>query len=145
MFAEYCCIYGISNPIKGMNKGEGDFVLNDLFSHLVVTSKGGRNYWFLFKKLDRKYYVPNIPRFTAEDTERLAVELGHTHIHPDVPFSKLWEERVCATMTPLEENVFRTWHFGRIVCLGDAMHKVSLHLPLTYPLFSPSLSFFYLY
>lgn len=124
LFADYSCIFGISASHSAMPPGEADFTFNSGFSYLVVSGKGGRIYWFLFKKLPSRCLTPNIPRFTDKDAEALAEVVKDTHTRPGISFGELWERRETATMTALEENCFKTWHFGRIVCLGDAVHKV---------------------
>ena len=37
----------------------------------------------------------------------------------------IWGKRTKFAMVSLEEMVLKQWHEGRIVLLGDAVHKVS--------------------
>ncbi|KAI8290105.1 hypothetical protein K4K60_006852 [Colletotrichum sp. SAR11_57] len=42
----------------------------------------------------------------------------------DMTFGDLYDNRIKSTLVPLEEHVFRRWHFQRILIIGDAATKV---------------------
>jgi hypothetical protein len=42
-----------------------------------------------------------------------------------ITFGDYWKNMLWAHLAPLEEGVFKQWHGGRIVLVGDAVHKVS--------------------
>ena len=56
----------------------------------------------------------------------MAEQYVDDHIWNSVRFKDIWDKREVFGATNLEENVFKTWHWGRVVCLGDSMHKVRL-------------------
>ena len=55
---------------------------------------------------------------------QLCEKLSDHHLTKNLTFGQVWTTRIVASMTALEENVFRTWFHGRIVCIGDSVHKV---------------------
>ncbi|KAF7169438.1 hypothetical protein CNMCM6106_004343 [Aspergillus hiratsukae] len=128
MTVEYSCIFGISSPIDGLNAGDQ---VNAFFDHrtiVTIQGKGGRIYWFVIQKLHQKYIYPNSPRFTSSDAVAAAERLRNVLVYRDITFGAIWDRRETASMTALEENVFRTWHHGRMVLIGDSVHKMTPNL-----------------
>ena len=66
MMSEYTCIYGISTAC-GLTPGDAELVYGQDRSALIVCGKEGRTFWFYFTKMEKKHYVPNIPRWTIDD------------------------------------------------------------------------------
>lgn len=126
MTATYRGIYGVSKPTKGCDPGWWNQVLGYDRSMLYTNDKSGRVFWFLFDKMDKVYTVPNIPRFTQEDADALALSHLHTPISPTMKFADLWENRIQYALLPLEEAWYDHWTWGRFVCAGDSVHRVSL-------------------
>ncbi|MCJ1243270.1 hypothetical protein MMC30_000467 [Trapelia coarctata] len=125
MTVEYTCVYGISSAVSDLEIGEQITCFYDGLTILTFHGKKGRVYWFVIKKLDRKYIWPDIPRFSKLDAEELCQSLKSRKIHKSVDFSHIWANYESYSMTPLEENVFDHWHYGRVVCFGDSMHKMT--------------------
>ncbi|KAL4875197.1 FAD/NAD(P)-binding domain-containing protein [Aspergillus karnatakaensis] len=125
--AEYACIYGISSAVPGLETGEHVASLNDRRSFLTFPGNEGRTFWFLIWKLDRKYIYADgdMPRFVAADTEGVAEKHADDIIWGKVTFRDLWDRRVRYNMAVLEENVFSRWHYKRILCIGDSIHKMA--------------------
>lgn len=124
MVAEYDCLWGLSNPTPGLKEGHADLTLSDGFSILCMAEKNGRVFWFITRKMDKKYTWPDVPRFSKDDAEKYAHTFRDQKLTETTTFWDLWENRVTSHMTVLEEGVLGHWHFGRIVCLGDSVHKV---------------------
>ena len=124
MTVDYICIFGISASVPVLRPGEQVASLHDGRSFLIFPGKDGRVFWFLLNKLDRRYTYTSAPRWTAVDIDTIAESFISDHIWNGVNFGGLWERREVTGITNLEENVFSTWHSGRIVCIGDSMHKV---------------------
>lgn len=84
-----------------------------------------RMFWFLFLKNQEPDGTlhKDIPRYTNEDMGVLAEKHRDNLIWTNVPFGKVWDSRVTATLTALPEFVYSRWHFGRILTIGDAAHK----------------------
>lgn len=105
----------------------------DYHSSFSTAGVPGLLFWFFYVKMPTVSRTPNCPRFTDDDAERLVAEYRKTVIGPGYTLQDLWDNRVRATLAPLEEGVSKTWSHGRVVCVGDAVHKVRcLSLPLTY-------------
>lgn len=91
---------------------------------VVIPSKDELVFWFLVQKLDRKYKYGDAPRFTSEDVAAQCLQLADAPIEKHVRFGDVWQKREVVNMVALEENYFQTWSFGRLVCIGDSIHKV---------------------
>lgn len=124
MSIEYACVFGISNGVSGLIAGEQVASLNKGRSFLTFPGRDGRVFWFLMHKLDKNYTYPGAPRWSPEDAERIAARYIDDHIWNGVQFKDIWDKREVCGITNLEENIFQTWHSGRVLCLGDSMHKV---------------------
>ncbi|KAL2842634.1 hypothetical protein BJX68DRAFT_270569 [Aspergillus pseudodeflectus] len=125
---EYSCIYGISSALPGLEVGEQVATFADGFTIMTYQGLGGRVYWFVIEKLDRKYTYPHIPRFTDQDAVRNCERLGSVWLRNSVHFRDVWRCRETFAMTALEEAVLRPWSDGRIVCIGDSIHKMTPNL-----------------
>jgi FAD dependent monooxygenase len=104
--------------------GHNNIVFRHGSSFLILSGKNGTIYWFYFEKLDKKYSVPNIPRFTDEDAVKTCEKQLDAIIAEGVTFRTLWTHRKSAIKVALEEGMMRRWHYSRFVVLGDAAHKV---------------------
>lgn len=123
-------MYGISQGVESLSPGEVQITFGKDVSFLVVAGKNKRIFWFVFKKMDKKYKVPNIPRFSAEDAVKQANGLLLKEITDTVRFEHIWEKQVSYTLVALEEALFKTWSWGRFACLGDSVHKVSFNIEI---------------
>ncbi|KAI6754484.1 hypothetical protein HG530_012236 [Fusarium avenaceum] len=117
------CIFGISNQCPGIGPGDLHCVFRNSSSYLVTGGPEGRVYWFRFQRLPKTFQGSNIPRYTDADLEEALAESADDNILPDLKFSTLVENKVSAVMTPLVEYIYKQWHFGRIITLGDSAHK----------------------
>lgn len=127
MKAEYKCLFGISSPIPGLAAGSYDVTHAKNVSTLVITGKGGKVYWFLFALMDLVYQSHEIPHFTPEDASSFASKYRELPILPNglVKMQHLWASHQNANLVALEEADFQHWTAGRIVCLGDSIHKMT--------------------
>jgi 2-polyprenyl-6-methoxyphenol hydroxylase-like FAD-dependent oxidoreductase len=124
MTIEYACVFGISSGVPDLCAGEQITSLNDRRSYLVFPGKDNRIFWFLLLRLDQVYTYPGGPRYSIEDAERTCEKYANDRIWKGVRFADVWERRKVFSMTNLEEHVYQKWHCGRVVCIGDSMHKV---------------------
>ncbi|PYH45064.1 FAD-dependent oxidoreductase [Aspergillus saccharolyticus JOP 1030-1] len=125
MTVEYACIFGISSQIPNLEISEQ---INGLFDHLSILTihgKKGRVFWFIITKLPRKYTYPNVPRFSDKDAAKFMENLKHVRFFKNVCVGDLWKNREVFSMTALEEGLFRTWFFDRMVLIGDSVHKMT--------------------
>ena len=127
MRAEYQCLFGISNPVQGLAKGNYDVTSIKDFSTMVITGKDSKVYWFLFKRMDQIYTAGNIPKFTKKDAEALAERYGDVNLMPkqSVKFRDVWKNQTSYTLVATEEAEYTQWTWGRIACLGDSIHKMT--------------------
>jgi FAD dependent monooxygenase len=128
LFSEYCCIFGISivtESYDGFSPGVSNIVYDQDIALGAIIGLNGKVFWFIFIKMDKKYYVPNIPRFTPADADALAEKHKHRKMSKDVTFDDMWRTRTRCTLVALEEGVTETWFNDRTVLLGDSAHKVS--------------------
>lgn len=128
MPCDYGCIFGISNPCEGINPGDLHSVFRKSASYLVLGGLGSRVFWFYFFNLGKRVHSPLIPRYTKEDEAKLVSERHNDPILPGLKFGDLLKKKISSTMTALPEYVFKKWHYGRMVTVGDSAHKVRLKL-----------------
>lgn len=99
----------------------------DYHSSFSTAGVPGLLFWFFYVKMDKVSRMPNVPRFTDEDAAKVVTEYGKTVLGPGYTLQDLWDNRVRATLAPLEEGVSKKWSNGRVVLVGDAVHKVYIH------------------
>ncbi|PWY78348.1 FAD/NAD(P)-binding domain-containing protein [Aspergillus heteromorphus CBS 117.55] len=126
--ANYSCIFGMSTAVPGIPSRCIDFVFNENFSYVMGSGPENRVYWFIMMKMAQAVHGSEIPRFTEEDKERAIREHWNDPITPDVRLSDLYRARLRVIYTPIPEFVYKKWHVGRMITIGDACHKV---LPIT--------------
>ncbi|KAL3425892.1 FAD binding domain-containing protein [Phlyctema vagabunda] len=127
--AEYNCIFGFGTAVKApMVPGDGHRSYKKNYSSLTFVGKEGKLFWFLFSKLDKRYYGKDIPRYTKEDVEEGIKPFFDMHMTDNTTFDEVWENRTFANMVCVEESQFENWTADRFVCLGDAIHKMTPNL-----------------
>ncbi|KAE8154886.1 hypothetical protein BDV25DRAFT_170996 [Aspergillus avenaceus] len=128
MTSQFSCTFGISTDVKGATAGEVLWTSHDGHEVIAFPSHDGKVFWFLMVKLNTSHQHPNVPRYNHNN----AIETCQAHVHLAVgnglTFGDLWTRRWLFGMTALEEGVAQTWHFGRMVCIGDSIHKVTLEI-----------------
>ncbi|KAH8654695.1 hypothetical protein BGZ61DRAFT_541383 [Ilyonectria robusta] len=124
----YACIFGISMGDTGIGSGTLHSVYNEKHSFLVGGGPGGRTYWFLVVHMGKTFHGSEIPTYSKEAEEELAEKYWDSPITPTVRFSDLYKRKVNSVYTTLPEYVYKQWHFGRSITIGDASHKFQ---PLT--------------
>ncbi|KAJ0416307.1 hypothetical protein BJY00DRAFT_304207 [Aspergillus carlsbadensis] len=122
--SDYGCVFGISTPCTSIAPGTMNPVIHKHTSYLVIGGPGGRVYWFFFFKLPQRAYGDDIPVFTKEDEKRVLAAHGDDNITPTLKFQQIIDNQISVALVPLQEYVFRKWHFNRILTIGDSAHKV---------------------
>lgn len=123
----YRCSFGIARHVEGWAGNEQGFTTGHGRSFLTVSGPGGRVYWFVFERLPETKYGRQIPTYTKEDEEEFVNKYGHLKIKENLTFGAIYAKRTTSGLTALHEVVFKQWFFGRIFCMGDSVHKVSVH------------------
>jgi 2-polyprenyl-6-methoxyphenol hydroxylase-like FAD-dependent oxidoreductase len=123
--AEYNCIFGLGDPVQGVVR-EGDSHRSYAKGHsaLSFVGRGGKLYWFLFSKMDKRYYGKHIPKFSKIQMEEAAKAFYDIHMTDTITYKDVWATRTFANMACIEEATHEHWTSGRFVCLGDSVHKV---------------------
>ena len=133
--AEYNCFFGIADEIPSLVPGNSH-VSNDIdHSSLLFVGQGpktitnagtgGLPQWFFFSKMDRKYTGSSIPRFTQAQMKQQVEEFGDFKLSEHVTLKEIMKKTRSLSYLPLEEANHEVWTYGRIVCLGDAIHKMT--------------------
>ncbi|KAL4951707.1 hypothetical protein BDW69DRAFT_196241 [Aspergillus filifer] len=128
MVSNYSCVFGISTPTYGLEPGIGHRTFTEGWSFLESTSKEGRVYWFLFKKLDRKYFAHEIPRFDQAEIDQYVEPFLEKPISNIVGFHDIYKRAIFKTLLPLEEACYKHWAIDRWACIGDSVHKMTPNL-----------------
>lgn len=124
MISEYDCVFGISPKTPGLIPGHTHRTFGKGYSFLTISSKEGRVYWFFFTKMARKYSSHEIPRFSSQDVDKHVAPYLHKPLSGSVCFRDVYEQAFVKTHLALEEANFKYWSHGRVVCIGDSIHKV---------------------
>ncbi|KID59578.1 FAD binding domain protein, partial [Metarhizium brunneum ARSEF 3297] len=80
-------------------------------------------YWAVFVKDEMRTRWPVNTRYTDKDEEVVAEQIMSTPVTETIIFGNLWYSRSSSGLVPVEEGVLKNWHSGRIVLIGDAVHK----------------------
>nr|BAM84049.1 FAD-dependent monooxygenase [Tolypocladium album] len=122
---EYACVYGISSGVRGVTDGVQLSLLDHGVTIHVFNGKAGKVFWFVIIKIDKRYSYTDMPRFSTQDAREICESLKSKLLDTSVSFGDLWAKCDIFMMTPLEEGHFQTWHRGRLVCVGDAVRKLT--------------------
>jgi hypothetical protein len=98
---------------------------------LIIAAEDGKVYWFAQERLPETYHLHNIPRYTDDDAKSFVARNGDITILPGpdgLKLADLWEKTVSSRLVAIEEGKFKLWHWGRIACLGDSIHKSTPNL-----------------
>ncbi|KAF2494655.1 FAD/NAD(P)-binding domain-containing protein, partial [Lophium mytilinum] len=128
MFSDYSCTFGVSifeSDDPELRPGVSHINYGEKQSHICIISTRNRKFWFLILKHDKRYYAPNIPRYTAADLEASVLKHSGVRVTEHSTLGDLWKHRSKCTMVCLEEAMFDRWSHDRLVLLGDSVHKVT--------------------
>ncbi len=123
--AEFNCIFGLGKSIAGSIPGQTHRTYGEGISTLSLVGEGGRLYWFMFTKMDKRYFGKNIPKYMKKDMEEAVKVFSNVHMTESITYGQIWEARTFANMTCVEESKSENWTADRFVCIGDSVHKVS--------------------
>lgn len=126
--AEYKGLYGISDPVDGFEvRGSFDVVVARDHCCYWMVNKDGTIMWGLVQKLDKEYTLPNLPRYSDEEARAFAeskLDMVLVSDTDQIRFKALWDSTRDYALVPVEEGDLKVWTAGRIVCIGDSVHKV---------------------
>ncbi|KAK7702400.1 hypothetical protein SLS64_009692 [Diaporthe eres] len=125
LVAEYGCMFGISEPVKGIPLDSTNQILSEGYTFLWSTGPNNLLYWTFNMKFPEPKRGEEIPRFTKEQTEAFAKEHSDFKLVNGVKFGTVYSAAKRATLVPLQEYVLDKWHYKRIFVTGDAAMKVN--------------------
>ena len=118
-------MFGISRNVPGIAKGDVGYVFGNKFSYVLGDGPGDRSYFFLTKRLQKRVFGSDIPRFSDKDKEAFVKPHLDDHITSGLRFRDMYDKRMTSVLVPLEEIVYKRWHHSRIIAIGDSSSKVS--------------------
>ncbi|KAK4450297.1 hypothetical protein QBC34DRAFT_403224 [Podospora aff. communis PSN243] len=81
-----------------------------------------RGYFVIYHRLDKP--TTGRHRFSVEEKTALAAEYADRYITPDHRFKDIWDIALWSHMAHIEEGLVEKWYGGRIVLVGDNVHKM---------------------
>jgi hypothetical protein len=131
--SEYSLLFGIANPVPGIEAGKFHRLHSNGYSFLMVGGKNEVCFWFLFEKMNRRYHGKDIPRFTKAQAESQAERYRDRKVNGSTTFGQVWDRRTVARMVPLEEAHNENWCWGRFAWLVVPrfrfLHRVRVQQP----------------
>ncbi|KAI8803995.1 hypothetical protein BJ742DRAFT_713703 [Cladochytrium replicatum] len=119
----FSAMFGIASPVPGVPAGSVNMCHHDNAQFMTVGGKDDRCFFFIFKRLDRVYHAPDLPKFTESDRDAVAEFHKNDKINGDATFGDIWNRRIAGTYLPLEESAFTKYAYKRIIMVGDSIHK----------------------
>lgn len=98
----------------------------------AAAGEPGLFFWFLWARVDPVQAVRS-PRYTDEDAEAFVNEYADRKMCSGWTVGEAWNARVRGTLVSQEEGILDQWNHGRVVLIGDAIHKVSLNALVPQP------------
>ncbi|KAH8670849.1 hypothetical protein BX600DRAFT_231238 [Xylariales sp. PMI_506] len=120
--SHYWGVYAHGPKIDGIRGGETVERHDDGWA-VQSLSREDWSFFFLYEKLPQP--TNERKRFTLSDAEEFIKPHLNTKITKDVTFGDLWARRQFGNLRYLEQGISRTWSHGRVVLVGDAVHKVT--------------------
>ncbi|KAK6076024.1 FAD binding domain-containing protein [Seiridium cupressi] len=98
----------------------------NLTIQLIVAE--GQQHFLIYERLPKP--TRERTRYTPEDAENLAKKYADVRYPSNkagewVTFGDIWAQKQWATLANLEEGIVKNWHQGRVVLVGDAVHKMT--------------------
>ncbi|KAF4301173.1 Monooxygenase FAD-binding protein [Botryosphaeria dothidea] len=130
--SEFKCLFALTRvgpTLPLLPKGDTVFVYRKDHNTVAGALMPGLVFWAFFVKTPLTR-IPNCPRFTDEDMDALIEEYGDEEIVPGATIRDFYKARVRASLVSLEEGIVQKWSHGRVVLVGDAVHKVTINAGL---------------
>ncbi|KAK9424712.1 hypothetical protein SUNI508_13557 [Seiridium unicorne] len=118
-------LYGHGPRTDAFHDGEIVERHSDGWAFQTLTG-GDRTYYFIYKTLAEP--TKERKRFTKADAAEFVKPYLDETIIGDITFEDLWKGRDVGNLRHLEQGISRVWSRGRVVLLGDSVHKVTPNL-----------------
>ncbi|KAL4960975.1 FAD-dependent oxidoreductase [Aspergillus stella-maris] len=123
--AEFGCVFGVCKAPAGQGQWEHIIRYNRGFCFLFFPVAERLILFNVIFKLKRKSYYPDIPRFSEAEAIQVCESVVDFPVWNNVKFGDLWERTMRVVLVPLEEHLYKMWHYRRIVCVGDSVSKMT--------------------
>ncbi|KAB8210377.1 hypothetical protein BDV34DRAFT_220516 [Aspergillus parasiticus] len=127
--SEYSGIYGISHPIPGLSPGHAHRTYGDGFSFIINIGKENI-FWLLSFHAGKMHRYPDVPRYSQDraSIDQQVFPFLDAHISSNIRFEELYHNTITCCHVALEEMLCEQWVAGRLVCIGDSVHKMTPNL-----------------
>ncbi|OAA73961.1 Monooxygenase, FAD-binding protein [Cordyceps fumosorosea ARSEF 2679] len=126
---QYATLFGIAYIDKPFPPRLLAMAANQGRSYLTYGNAEGRIFWGLMERLPEPIKGSKAPRYTQAEMDALVEKRFDDEVVTGVTLGDLWKgSSETNGMLPLQNWVFDTWHFGRLVTVGDSAHKM---VPIT--------------
>ncbi|KAK6845640.1 FAD-binding domain-containing protein [Apiospora arundinis] len=118
----WAALFGIAE-LKGLKIEPGASLTAQKGQTIAIMSGKDRAYMVHNTVLPRELKGSEIRRFTEEEREKYVAAHASDLIQNGVTFGDLYKNRIRSAYVPLQQYALKHWHFGRILLLGDTVHK----------------------
>ncbi|GKT52157.1 FAD-dependent monooxygenase asqG [Colletotrichum spaethianum] len=118
--ARWCTLFGIS-AIDTVPRSANMTMNQDFACNLM--SRGGYAYLVLHMPLPKTLDGDDIQPYDANAPEEVARKHWDDLLREGVTFSDVYAKLTRKMLGLCQEYVLQKWHFGRVMLLGDAVHK----------------------
>lgn len=125
-FSEFRGIFGVSTVKDSFNLGPADtHVILGQDNTKMVFTQHGKVYWGITFK-DEAHLPEKRDKATEADIEAVAKNFADHPITEKIKVGDLWGTNIRNGLLTVEEGVLGKWYAGRIVLVGDSVHKVQI-------------------
>ncbi|KAK8129732.1 FAD-dependent monooxygenase andE [Apiospora kogelbergensis] len=119
---KWMALFGIAE-LKGLKIQPGASLTAQKDQTIAIMSGKDRAYIVHNTVLPKELAGSEIRRFTEEERTEHAEKHFNDLIQNETKFGDLYRNRVRSAYVPLQQYALENWHFGRIILLGDTVHK----------------------
>ncbi|KAJ1327430.1 FAD dependent monooxygenase [Microdochium nivale] len=125
---EFGCVFGLSRKTGDLEKDLSYQICSQDMTMGVFGGPNGEAYWFIFFKVPLAKGHANIPKWDAFDDPKsveMCKKLSHAKLTETTTFGDVYANCHRITTQACPHHCLRTWNYGRIICLGDAVAKMN--------------------
>lgn len=123
----YRGLYGVSTWMKGIEENTMCEMHSEKLTIQIIPGKDT----MMFTAYQRLPETSKTSvRYTTEEKEAFAAEVGEMYVAPTVQFKDIWSEQTWSYASGLEEGIADKWYGERVVLVGDTVHKMTPNVGL---------------
>lgn len=123
----YRGLYGVSNRMKGTEPNTLYEMHSDKITIQIIPGKNSMMFT-VYQRLPETSKTS--VRYTEEEKEAFAAEVGDIYVSDTVQFKDIWSEATWSYASGLEEGIADKWYGERVVLVGDTVHKMTPNVGL---------------